>query len=46
MNLEKFDFDFFAERGNSLPIEYYDSIKGKLSHSYSVIGRVYLLISL
>ena len=31
---------FFAGRGYSLPIEYYDSIKGKLSDSYTVIGQV------
>ena len=37
---EKF---FFAEQGYSLPIEYYDSIKGCLSDSYSVIGQVWML---
>ena len=31
---------FFAERGYSLPIEYYDSFKGQLSDSYSVFGKV------
>ena len=30
---------FFAERSYSLPIEYYDSIKGQLSDSYAVIVR-------
>ena len=30
----------FAERGFSLPIEYYDSIEGRLSDSYSVISQV------
>ena len=28
------------ERGYSLPIEYYDSIKEQLYDSYSVIGQV------
>ena len=32
--------NFFAEWGNSLPNEYFDSIKGRLSDSYSVIGQV------
>ena len=31
---------FFAERGYSLPIEYYDYIKGRLSDSFSVINQV------
>ena len=33
-------FSFFrsAERGFSLLFEYYDSLKGRLSDSYSVIG--------
>ena len=31
---------FFAERGYSLPNKYFDSIKGRLSDSYSVIGQV------
>ena len=34
---------FFAERCYSLPIEYFDSIKGRLSDSYSVIGQVGML---
>ena len=33
---------FFAERGHSLPIEYYDTIKGRKSDSYSVIGQVWM----
>ena len=37
------DFTFFAEGGYSLPIEYYDSKKGRLSDSYSVIGQVWML---
>ena len=31
-----------AERGNSQPIEYYDSIKGQLPDFYSVIGQVWM----
>ena len=38
-------FNFFAEQGYSLLIEYYDSIKGRLSDSYSVIGQVWMLIT-
>ena len=34
---------FFAEWGFRLPIEYFDSIKGRLSDSYSVIGQVWML---
>ena len=30
----------FAEKGFSLSIEYCDSIKGRLSNSYLVIGQV------
>ena len=33
-------FRFFAERGYNLLTEYYDSIKGRLSDSYSVTGQV------
>ena len=36
-------FYFFAKRGFSLPIEYYGSIKGLLSDSYSVISQVWML---
>ena len=32
-----------AERGYSQPNEYFDSIKGQLSDSYSVIGQVWML---
>ena len=35
--------DFSAEWGYSPPIEYYDSNKGRLSDSYSVIGQVGML---
>ena len=35
--------DFFAERGYNLLTEYYDSIKGRLSDSYSVTGQVWML---
>ena len=35
--------NIFAEQGYSLPIEYYDSIKGWLSDSYLVIGHVWIL---
>ena len=34
---------FFAKGGHSLPIGYYDTIKGWLSDSYSVIGQVWML---
>ena len=34
---------FFAEQVYSLPIEYYDSIKGQMSDSYSVINQVWML---
>ena len=33
----------FAERGYSLPIEYFDSIKGQLSDSYLAISQVWML---
>ena len=36
-------FFFVVEGGYSLPIEYYDSIKGQLSDSYLVIGQVWML---
>ena len=36
-------YNFFAELGYCLPIEYYDSIKGLLSDTYSVIGQVWML---
>ena len=32
------EFHRFAERGYSLPFDYYDYIKGRLSDSYSLIG--------
>ena len=34
---------FFAERGYCLSNDYFDSIKGQLSVSYSVIGQVWML---
>ena len=34
---------FFAERGYSLPIEYYDPFKGQLSDSYSFFGKVWIM---
>ena len=37
---------FFAEWGYSLPNEYFDSIKGRLSYSYLVIGQVWMLFML
>ena len=40
--LSKFFYYFFIYF-NSLPNEYFDSIKGRLSVSYSVIGQVWML---